>query len=83
MAPVFSGSGIDPQDVKVISDPVQYVVFDGMNGKGLRRVVLVAAELRSCAQEKAVESIGRTTRKSHTEFASLRVTGDGAVEREA
>src|SRR5438045_3787825 len=29
--PVFSGSGYDPQDVKVMFDPVTYVVFHGMS----------------------------------------------------
>src|SRR5437588_1368435 len=28
--PIVSGSGYDPQDVKVLFDPVTYVVFEGM-----------------------------------------------------
>src|SRR5260370_42048728 len=28
---VFSGAGYDPQDVKVIFDPVPYVIFHGMS----------------------------------------------------
>src|SRR4051812_12618161 len=28
--PVFSGTGYDPQDVKVLFNPITYVIFDGM-----------------------------------------------------
>jgi predicted Holliday junction resolvase-like endonuclease len=37
--PLFSGSGYNPHDVKVIFDPVTYVVFHGMGGGRLREIV--------------------------------------------
>src|SRR5438046_1595160 len=39
--PVFSGAGYDPHDVKVIFDPVTYVVFNGMSRRRLRDIVLL------------------------------------------
>jgi len=40
--PLFSGAGYDPQDVKVIFDPVTYVIFDGMSNNNLQEIVLLA-----------------------------------------
>jgi predicted Holliday junction resolvase-like endonuclease len=40
--PVFSGGGYDPHDVKVIFDPVPYVVFSGMSRGQIRDIVLLA-----------------------------------------
>src|ERR1700724_2348087 len=40
--PLFSGSGYNPHDVKVIFDPVTYVVFHGMGGGRLRKIVLLS-----------------------------------------
>ena len=41
---VFSAAKIDPHDVKLLFDPVEYIVFDGMSRGKLRRVLLLAAE---------------------------------------
>jgi hypothetical protein len=41
--PVFSRAGVDPQDVKVIFDPVEYVVFHGLSSEsGVQVVELIS-----------------------------------------
>ena len=80
---VFSGAGLDPQDVKVVFDPVEYVVFDGLNGAGMRQVLLIGEEPASHAQEKVHASIEEAIRKGNSEFLTLRVTDEGKVERES
>jgi len=50
--PVFSGSGLDPQDVKVMFDPVEYIAFRGLNGGEVREVLLIAEKPCSSPQEK-------------------------------
>src|SRR5438093_1310325 len=40
--PIFSGSGYDPQDVRVMFDPVTYIVFNGMTQGEVTEVQLLA-----------------------------------------
>jgi predicted Holliday junction resolvase-like endonuclease len=77
--PVFSGAGIDPQDVKVVFDPVEYVVFDGLNRGRLKRIALMAYPPSNRAQEKAQDSVAAAARKGNVEFATLRIGEDGSV----
>jgi predicted Holliday junction resolvase-like endonuclease len=79
--PVFCGSGLDPQDVKVIFDPVEYVVFDGLSGERLRRILLMGEPPASKKQEKVHRSLASAVRKGNMEFLTLRVTKEGTVER--
>jgi predicted Holliday junction resolvase-like endonuclease len=80
--PTFYGSGLEPQDVKVIFDPVEYVVFDGMTRNNLRQVLLMGEMPGNSAQERIQLSLQNTLKKGHVEFATLRITEDGRVEKE-
>lgn len=79
--PVFSGSGLDPQDVKLIFDPVEYVVFRGDAARDIREILLVAEPPSSSASERAKDSVAAAVRKGNVEFATLRVTEEGGIER--
>ena len=81
--PVFCGCGLEPQDVKVIFDPVEYVVFDGMTKDALRQVLLMAEEPVTRVQERIQDSIQDTLKKGNIEFTTLRVTEHGTVEKES
>jgi len=80
--PTFSGSGLEPQDVKVIFDPVEYVVFDGMTKNALRQVLLIGEHAANRIQERIHTSLQQTLKRGNVEFATLRVTEDGRVEKE-
>jgi len=75
--PVFSGAGYDPQDVKVIFDPVTYVVFNGMSRDNLRDIVLLARAPESTAAERLHASINRSIKNGNIEFRTLRVDDTG------
>lgn len=77
---VFSGARLDPQDVKIIFDPVEYVVFDGMNTKKLRRILLLAHEPTSREAERIQKSIGTAIRAGNINFNTLRVLEDGTLQ---
>lgn len=77
--PVFSGAGYDPHDVKVIFDPVTYVVFNGMSRGGLRDVVLLAKPPESAAAERLQSSIAMAIHNGNVEFKTLHVDNDGKV----
>jgi predicted Holliday junction resolvase-like endonuclease len=77
--PVFSGAGYDPHDVKVIFDPVTYVVFNGMSRGRLRDIVLLAKPPDNAAAERVQASIGKAVRSGNVEFKTLHVDNDGKV----
>ena len=67
---MFSGAGYDPQDVKVIFDPVTYVIFHGMSGNNLEEIVLMANPPEDGATEL---STNRLANRSRTGISSLRL----------
>lgn len=77
--PLFSGAGYDPQDVRVIFDPVTYVVFNGMGKGRLRDIVLLATPPESSAVEREQKSIEDAVKKGNFEFKTLHVAKDGSV----
>lgn len=80
--PVFSGQGIDPQDVKVIFHPVEYVVFEGLNKDRFRQISLMAHRPTSREHERVQDSVKKAVRKGNVEFYTLKVAADGGIEAE-
>ncbi len=76
-------SVLEPQDVKVIFDPVEYVVLDGMTNNALRQVLLMSEQLANLKQERIQTSIQETLTKGNVEFATLRITEEGNIEMES
>jgi predicted Holliday junction resolvase-like endonuclease len=77
--PVFSGAGYDPHDVKVIFDPVTYVVFNGMSRGKLREIVLLARPPDSPATERMQRSLQKAIDSGNLEFKTLRVDDKGGI----
>ncbi len=77
---VFSGSRLDPQDVKVIFDPVEYVVFDGMSRERLRRVLLLSHQPSTSDGERIFTSLQHTIQAGNVEFRTLRILEDGSMQ---
>jgi predicted Holliday junction resolvase-like endonuclease len=78
--PVFSGAGYDPQDVKVIFNPVTYVVFDGISQRNLSRIQLLARPPQNRATERIQNSIEQAVTRGNVEFRTLRVDRGGRVQ---
>lgn len=74
---LFSTLKLDPHDAKVICDPVEYIVFDGMTKGRLHRVLLCASEPTSKAQQRALSSIDAAVTAGNIEFATVRVSAEG------
>jgi predicted Holliday junction resolvase-like endonuclease len=77
--PVFSGAGYDPHDVKVIFDPITYVVFNGMSRDSVQDVVLLAKPPHNTASERLHSSLAKTVRDGNIEFKTLHVDDAGQV----
>jgi predicted Holliday junction resolvase-like endonuclease len=77
--PTFSARNIDPQDVKVIFNPVEYIIFHGLNSeKGVDLVEFVSRTPESRPEETIFESIDRTIRNGDVEFETLHMKDDGS-----
>jgi predicted Holliday junction resolvase-like endonuclease len=77
--PVFSGAGYDPQDVKVIFDPVTYVVFDGMSDGNISDIALLARPPEDVSTERLQKSIASVIKTGNFEFKTLHVDNEGTV----
>ena len=56
--PTFSGNDIDPQDVKAIFHPVEYLIFHGLcSDRGVRFVELVSRVPVNRVQEAVLKSV--------------------------
>ena len=79
--PLFSGRGIDPQDVKTIFDPVDFIAFRGMNSDSeiITRIEFITFEPGYKKQEETIKSIQTAINRGNLEFRSIRVDKEGAI----
>jgi predicted Holliday junction resolvase-like endonuclease len=83
IAPSFSERGIDPQDVKVLFDPVDYVAFRGLNGRGVRAIELIDRAPDSARREGIQTSIDKAISRGHVEWRTIHIDAkDGALTSE-
>lgn len=81
--PIFSGTGVDPQDVKVIFDPVEYVVFHGLaSERGVQFIEFISRSPNNRRQEVLIESISKTIKNGDVEFETLHMRNDGSFDVE-
>lgn len=78
--PIFAPRKLNPDDAKVMFHPVDYVVFDGMKAKALKRIVLLDREAANREQAALQESIARTVERGDCEWRTIRVADDGSIE---
>lgn len=70
--PWFSGSGYDPQDVKVVFDPVSYVIFDGLHSENLKQILLLSYPPENGSSETVQLSLAMAIKRGNIEFRTLR-----------
>jgi predicted Holliday junction resolvase-like endonuclease len=73
----------DPNDVKVIFDPVEYVVFAGLNARGCSRIAFVDRPPRTSHKERVLRSLERAIKGGNVEWHTYRVTDAGDVTVES
>ncbi len=71
---------IDPQDVKVLFDPVEFIAFRGMTAGKVSKVAFLDRPARSKAQEAIQASLAKTVKAGNYEWKVLRISSDGRVE---
>lgn len=83
---VFIRRNIDPRDIRLIFNPVEYVAFKGLTDEEeVRSIAFVTRHIASRKNELAIDSLDRTINKGNLEFVLIRIDDDGRIsyEREA
>lgn len=72
----------DPYDIKAIMDPVDFVVFDGLNeGEKVRKVTFLTRR-PSPSMRTITESIGKTVKQGNYDWKVARINTSGKVSLE-
>jgi predicted Holliday junction resolvase-like endonuclease len=81
--PVFARRGYFAHDAKPLFDPIDYIVFDGMNAApGVKRVVLFDGPALDPARERVQRSIRRALEAGNCEWRTVRMGKDGRIQGE-
>jgi predicted Holliday junction resolvase-like endonuclease len=81
--PVFACRGYFAHDVKPLFDPVDYIIFDGMNApSAVTRIVLFDGPALGHARERTQRSIQRALEAGNYEWKTVRMGKDGRIQRE-
>lgn len=80
---VFTPRKLDPDDAKVILNPIDYVVFNGMNtAESIKNIVLLDRQTKTPQHRKIQKSIERVIEREKYEWQTLRVGKDGRIDVE-
>jgi predicted Holliday junction resolvase-like endonuclease len=82
LAREFVSRHIDPNDVKVLFDPVRFIAFSGLSVETVKSVCFLDRPATSRRQERIQQSLQRSLARGNIEWVTLRVTDDGTVVRE-
>ncbi len=79
IAPFFTAKRIDPNDVKVLFDPVLYLVFKGMTSGACTELQFVDAESPDEQRRKFHKSLSSALRNGNVEWRTFNVQDDGCI----
>jgi len=78
--PVIASHGYYPQDIKALFDPVDFVVFDGMNKRDMvKKVVLFDGPAHNRQREIIQKSIKKVIRKGNYKWQTVRLNDSGKI----
>jgi len=79
IAPFFITKGIDPNDVKVLFDPILYLVFEGMTDGACTQLQFVDTPPETPEREKVHRTLATALRAGNVEWRTLEVLDDGRI----
>ena len=77
---IFSPNKYNPDDVKVMFHPVDFVIFNGMKKNDITNLVLFDREVKERSQKTLQKSIEKTVSEENYEWITMHVSEDGSVE---
>ena len=82
IAPFFVARRIDPQDVKLLFHPVEYVVFRGMQRDRCASVDFIDHPARNRERERIQRSLDGAIKAGNLEWQTFRIDDGGRVVRD-
>lgn len=83
VSPLFEKPKVQPEDIKLISHPVDFVAFDGLVTSGnLRRIVLLESKASGRLRNEIQASIVDAVEHQKYDWYTLRVDESGKITRE-
>ena len=82
IAPAFLSRQINPNDVKVIFDPVEYIAFRGLNAGSCTGIELIDRPPGDRRKERIHSSIESAVKRGNLEWRTIQITDDGEVAKE-
>jgi predicted Holliday junction resolvase-like endonuclease len=80
---VFIRRNIDPRDIRLIFNPIEYVAFKGLTEKNeVNAISFVTRHIESKKNEIALSSLSSTIKKGNMEFVLIRIDEDGRISYE-
>lgn len=79
---IFSPKRLDHHDAYALFNPVDYVVFNGMEKDNYKNIVFVDGEKHSTEMKRIQSSIAKAIEKENYEWVTIRVAENGDVTEE-
>ena len=77
---IFYPNKYNPDDVKVMFHPVDFVIFNGMKKNDITNLVLFDSKEKERSQKSLQKSIEKTVSKENYEWITMHVSEDGSIE---
>ena len=80
--PYFSGRNVNPQDVKTIFHPIEFITFNGLNSSEyIKNIELVSIKPESKEKELVLKSLIHSIKNGNYKFETLVIDHDGSVHQ--
>jgi predicted Holliday junction resolvase-like endonuclease len=76
---VFTKRNIDPRDIRLIFNPVEYVAFNGLTEQEVQSISFVTKQMQNSRQEIAINSLEKTIKSGNLEFVIIRIDENGQI----
>ena len=78
----FNPRKLNPDDSKVIFNPIDYIIFNGMKS-GLMKNILLVDSIKTNETDKQIQkSIEKTVERENYEWVTLRIADNGDIKQE-
>jgi predicted Holliday junction resolvase-like endonuclease len=79
---VFAPKKLNADDSKVISHPIDYIVFNGMKAGNIKNILLVDSFKETSIEKQIQRSIDKTVETENYEWITLRIEDNGNIIQE-
>lgn len=82
-SPLYLKQRVQPEDIKVVSHPLDFIGFDGLiTNENLRRIVLLDSELNKPFRGQVQQSISKVVDDAKYDWSVLRIDEAGKITQE-